>query len=310
MTIKAKKFKKTLVTGGTGFIGSKLINYFRRTDHPYIVLTRSKYFEDSNFVTLNNLDEIPQEAFRNVDRVIHLAGISKDTKKLDFATENQYLNANVNYTKNILNSSIEEGVKSFIFISTSKVSKLDLNSSEFKKNLKKESLDIYALSKKKAENLILILSKNKTIKINILRPSIVYGPGSKGNLNLLINLIKIGLILKFKSLKNKKSLVHVDDLIKAIDFISLNGLDREIYNISGGEYNIEEISKVIADIYNKKTIKLSISESTFSLLIKTGYPLNKILKRLSKEEIHSSDKLLKLGFNFSKTLYNVDHSDF
>tara|TARA_B100000886_G_scaffold153591_1_gene104554 strand:- start:194 stop:1123 length:930 start_codon:yes stop_codon:yes gene_type:complete len=306
---KDDNFRKTLVTGGTGYIGTRLINFFIKKEHSFIVLTNSAKILKKNYIFLKDINQIPSKAFEGVDRVVHLAGISRDIDSCNEEIEKKYFEANVHFVENILNKAIEEKVKSFVFISSTKAGYSNLNLSKVN-NLSEDQPSIYALTKREAEKKVLEISSDKNIKVNIIRPSLVFGPETKGNLRLLKNLIKIGIKLKFYSLKNRKSLVHVDDVVHAINFLSLNGTGGEIYNVCGNNYDLNEISEIISKIYANKYITIGIPKAILEGISKLSFSKKYFFEKLKREEIYSSKKIKNLGFSFSKTLRNIDKSDY
>ena len=309
MIEKDDNFRKTLVTGGTGYIGTRLINFFIKNEHSFIVLTNSAKILKKNYIFLKDINQIPSKAFEGVDRVVHLAGISRDIDSCNEEIEKKYFEANVHFVENILNKAIEEKVKSFVFISSTKAGYSNLNLSKVN-NLSEDQPSIYALTKREAEKKVLEISSDKNIKVNIIRPSLVFGPETKGNLRLLKNLIKIGIKLKFYSLKNRKSLVHVDDVVHAINFLSLNGTGGEIYNVCGNNYDLNEISEIISKIYANKYITIGIPKAILEGISKLSFSKKYFFEKLKREEIYSSKKIKNLGFSFSKTLRNIDKSDY
>ena len=309
MIEKVDSFRKTLVTGGTGYIGTRLINFFIKNEHSFIVLTNSAKILKKNYIFLKDINQIPSKAFEGVDRVVHLAGISRDIDSCNEEIEKKYFEANVHFVENILNKAIEEKVKSFVFISSTKAGYSNLNLSKVN-NLSEDQPSIYALTKREAEKKVLEISSDKNIKVNIIRPSLVFGPETKGNLRLLKNLIKIGIKLKFYSLKNRKSLVHVDDVVHAINFLSLNGTGGEIYNVCGNNYDLNEISEIISKIYANKYITIGIPKAILEGISKLSFSKKYFFEKLKREEIYSSKKIKNLGFSFSKTLRNIDKSDY
>ncbi len=309
MIEKDDNFRKTLVTGGTGYIGTRLINFFIKKEHSFIVLTNSAKILKKNYIFLKDINQIPSKAFEGVDRVVHLAGISRDIDSCNEEIEKKYFEANVHFVENILNKAIEEKVKSFVFISSTKAGYSNLNLSKVN-NLSEDQPSIYALTKREAEKKVLEISSDKNIKVNIIRPSLVFGPETKGNLRLLKNLIKIGIKLKFYSLKNRKSLVHVDDVVHAINFLSLNGTGGEIYNVCGNNYDLNEISEIISKIYANKYITIGIPKAILEGISKLSFSKKYFFEKLKREEIYSSKKIKNLGFSFSKTLRNIDKSDY
>ena len=110
-----------LITGGTGYLGSRLAHYLLAFGHEVIVASRYKknkfsYLKDFRFVNFDLQNkEVLKQCLKNVDTVFHLA---------DLNAQNSYLNPqnaiaiNGKGTLNLLETCIEKNVKNFIYFST------------------------------------------------------------------------------------------------------------------------------------------------------------------------------------------------
>ena len=65
-----------LITGGTGMIGSALVQQLRNADHEIRILSRSRSEDPKNFFWHIEKDEIDEKVFADLDGIIHLAGAS------------------------------------------------------------------------------------------------------------------------------------------------------------------------------------------------------------------------------------------
>ncbi len=74
----------------------------------------------------------------------------------------------------------------------------------------------YGGSKLQAEQALINLAKDSNMTWTILRPTLVYGPGNRANMERLMKLIKRGLPLPFGAIKNRRSFVFVGNLVAAI----------------------------------------------------------------------------------------------
>lgn len=211
-----------LITGASGFIGRNLLNHQRfkkaiciGTTNP---LTGNKfiYFD----LLTDDLDIIP---FKKVDCVIHLAGLAHEvSKKRTNLNLNRYLEINTEATIKLAIKASENNVKKFIFISSIKVlGEETLGNNKFNHKSPYNPKDSYAISKMLAEKKLLQLSEKSDMRFIIIRPPLVYGKNVKGNFLSLYKILKIKIPLPFGSIKNKRSILSInnfiDILIKCID---------------------------------------------------------------------------------------------
>lgn len=207
---------KIVLTGGAGFVGSHLLknNFF----HQALAIGRTKPIHHKNFKNIsligdNNLIKI----LKDVDIVVHLAAkahIMNDNIKNPI--EN-YREANKSITLNLAKQAAIAGVKRFIFISTIKVLGEQLDSSlAFKYSDPCNPQDPYSISKHEAEIGLRVIGKKYNMEIVIIRPPLIYGQGVKGNFSMLLKLVKLSIPVPIRSIKNKRSLVSVDNLVDLI----------------------------------------------------------------------------------------------
>jgi nucleoside-diphosphate-sugar epimerase len=190
---------KILVTGANGFVGQRFLNYNRTTF-------------DIEIISLRN-DDWKTKNFANIDAVIHLAGKAHEMQKID---DQIYFDINYELTKKLFEKVKNEGVKQFIYISSTKV----YGDDEYD-NLNEQSpcnpTDAYGKSKLQAEQYL--LAQTNTI-VSIVRPPLIYGPGVKGNMQKIMELCNSNKPLPFANIQNKRSMVYVDNLIELINAIT------------------------------------------------------------------------------------------
>lgn len=210
-----------LVTGATGFVGGHLLPpLLEQPDNVRAALRTLPTSQMATGVDLCQVGDINastnwQDALQDVDIVIHLASrahILKETVADPMAAFNQ---VNVEGTRQLVQQSIEAGVKHFIFISS--VGAMTTLSDDC---LTEESACVpdspYGRSKWQAEQDLMALAQTTAMKWTILRPTLVYGPHNPGNMERLIKLVDRGLPLPFGLIKNRRSLVYVGNLVDAI----------------------------------------------------------------------------------------------
>ena len=109
------------------------------------------------------------------------------------------------------------GVKKFIFLSTIGVLGENTNARKpFTIFDKPNPIQDYAISKYEAEQTLLELSFKTGLEVTIIRPPLVYGSQSKGNLSRLIKLINSGIPIPFGAIKNHRSMIGIDNLVDLI----------------------------------------------------------------------------------------------
>lgn len=179
-------------------------------------------------------------ALSGVECVVHLAGrahILRDTAADPLA---EYRSVNVNATLNLARQAAECGVKRLVFLSSIKVNG---NSSEPGRPFIEadppapaKKLDAYALSKLEAERGLMSVATESRLEVVIIRPPLVYGPGVKANFAALVRAVARGIPLPLGAIRNKRSLIGVDNLA---DFILVcadqPAAANQVFLVSDGE---------------------------------------------------------------------------
>ena len=156
----------------------------------------------------------------------------------------------------------------------------------------------YGKSKLLAE--LYILSKNIPSKkrVYILRPCMIHGPNSKGNLKLLYKLVSKKIPWILGAFKNMRSYCSIENLLFVInEIIHNNAIPSGVYNVADDEQlSTNEIISLIAKSNNQKKIILNVHPFIIKIIAKIGdvipLPLNsKRLKKLTESYIVSNEKI-------------------
>ena len=112
---------------------------------------------------------------------------------------------------------------------------------------------IYGKSKREAEIKLLKIGKEYGMHVSIIRPSLVYGPNVKGNLQLMLSGIKKGWFPPLPEIGNKRSMIHVDDLVRAILLVATDErANGEIFIATDSmPYSSREIYNTMCDVLEK-----------------------------------------------------------
>ncbi len=209
---------KILITGASGFVGAALLDILQEKYDDLVLLGRSNNVSQFKFyqAEIDSKSDYT-EALKHVDVVIHVAARAHVLNEDSAKANDLYQEINTRGTLNLAKQSIASGVKRFIFISSVKVngeqtqlgkpfSSMDIPSPE----------DAYGQSKADAEKGLLEISAVSDLEVVIIRPPLVYGRGVKANFASMMQLATKNLPLPFGSIKNKRSMVGIDNLVDLI----------------------------------------------------------------------------------------------
>jgi len=211
-----------LVTGATGFVGRSLCSRLR--DDGFFVRGTQRNLE-SHLSLLQGIEPVlidplgPNTSWGasldGIDTIIHLAArvhIMNDPSK-DPLSEFRYVN--VEGTSKLARDAVKSGVKRFVYISSIKV-----NGEKSSRGYAQDSLaqpsDPYAISKWEAEQALRRIENETGLEVVVIRPTLVYGPGVKANFLNMMKTIQLGVPLPLASIKNKRSLIFIGNLVDAI----------------------------------------------------------------------------------------------
>jgi UDP-glucose 4-epimerase len=298
------------VTGGSGFIGQRLVAALKQSDSEIRFLSRKCQFEDTIVCDLQS-DFIPNDALYGIDTVFHLAGFSHDVRDAR-RIESFYRNVNVNATIELAKLAVKSGVKRFVFVSSVKAggnSASDKYATEVNKEMPE---GIYGKTKREAEIGLLKIGKESGMFVSIIRPSLVYGPNAKGNLQSMLSGIRRGWFPPLPETGNRRSMIHVDDLVRAILLVAdEDRANGEIFIATDGTtYSSREIYDVMCKISGKPTSKWSVPKTLFDIASLASPRIKYKLNKLLGDECYSSAKLEALGFKAQKTLKDMNETDF
>lgn len=210
---------KILVTGANGFVGRALCTEAVRRGFDVHALTRQAFqMERGVEVTvLANWHESAEKlahCFCGVDTVFHLAArvhVMHDTAADPIV---EYRKTNVHLTQHLLMLAQQAGVRRFVYLSSIKVNGEQTKpNSPFNAEDAVHPTDPYAQSKWEAEECIAQFCDNHPMQFTIIRPPLVYGPGVGANFLALLKLIRYPVILPFRSIENRRSMISRANLV-------------------------------------------------------------------------------------------------
>ncbi len=298
----------SLITGATGFIGQRLIHAL---DGKIKVLSRKQHPNHSTMVCDLSKEFILNIDLDDVSTVYYLAGIAHDTRE-GYRYADQYQKVNVDSMVKLANIATKSGVKKFIYISSIKAGGSSSDGKCIDEMSQYSLKDIYGISKREAELKLLKIGKESGMHVSIIRPSLVYGPNVKGNLQLMLSGINKGWFPPLPETGNKRSMIHVDDLVRAILLVSDDDrANGEIFIATDGTpHSSRDIYNSMCSVLGKLIPKWSVPKFLFDMVSLVNPSIKYKFNKLLGDECYSSSKLEALGFKAQKTLKDMNETDF
>ena len=266
------------LTGASGFVGKNLVDYF-------------KYSQTIVKAIRNTSIEIEEQA------VIHLAGKAHDLKNV--SSPDEYYKVNTELTQEIFDAFLASKAKVFITLSSVKAVADEVNGELTEEEIP-NPVTHYGKSKLLAEQYILSKEIPKGKRIYILRPCMIHGPGNKGNLNLLYNLVSKGFPWLLGNFENRRSFCSIENLCFVFrELIERDDIPSGVYNIADDvSLSTNEVVRLIAESKGKVARILRLNKSVVSDLARLGdmlrLPLNtERLRKLTESYMVSNDKIRK-----------------
>jgi UDP-glucose 4-epimerase len=301
---------KILVTGASGFIGQRMLARLKVRDSEIRILSRKPYKEYDTVCCDFLENNIPESALDSIDTIFHIAGFAHDFSNKNDSID-KYYKVNVSATIELAKLAIQAGVKRFIFVSTVKAGGVLSTIGENNEMDQAEPQDIYGKTKREAELGLLEICSSSDMQIVIIRPALVYGPGMKGNLKLMLKGVRNGWFPPLPETKNKRSMIHVDDLVHALIMVAKNKqTNGEIFIATDGNtYSSFEIYQTMRKLSGKSEIKWSIPIVFFKLAAKFNLRLKNKIQKILGSECYSSKKLQSIGFKAHNSLKKMNQNE-
>ena len=312
-----------LITGIHGFVGNNLVDSLKDNHIIYgLDIIYSK--KEGVFQTFgwNEIDILP-----NIDVIIHLAGKAHDTKNQ--SNSQDYFDINTKLTKKIYDWFLKSNAKKFIFFSSVKAAADRVEGEMLTEDIVPSPKGPYGESKIAAEKYIqskwtvesgqLIAGKEGIDKDNcqlstpgtelsrsinyelkrvyILRPCMIHGPGNKGNLNLLYQVVRKGIPYPLGAFENRRSFTSVDNLSFVIEQLIIKNIPSGIYNVGDDEtLSTNELIALMAKILDKPNRTWNWNKSLIQFCAKIGTALHlslntERLQKLTENYVVSNAKL-------------------
>ncbi|MDQ7090126.1 MAG: NAD-dependent epimerase/dehydratase family protein [Methylococcales bacterium] len=281
--------KKVLITGTNGFIGRILWQHLQALSIDVVNLVRNNDIELPNKIILDLTHEWAVNPCDGVDTVFHLAGKAHALSEIS-QDRADYHRINTEGTQKLLEAAQQAGVVRFIYFSSVKA----VGDSESMQNETSERVadTPYGHSKFAAEHLV--LHGGYVPHPVVIRPCMVYGNSDKGNLPKMIKAIARGFFPSLPEVNNRRSMVHVEDVVRAALLTAENPKAAgQIYIVSDGHpYSSRQLYELICLALDKRPARFTIPLIFLEALAFIGDLIGKLMARRFIFDSEVKQKLL------------------
>ncbi|HUW25572.1 MAG TPA: SDR family oxidoreductase [Gallionella sp.] len=243
-----------LVTGANGFVGRPLCAKLLRRGQSVCAAVRSAGTQVENIevvqVGLINGKTDWTDALRDIDVVIHLAArvhVMHDNTDDPLA---EFRRVNTVGTECLARSAAASGVKRLVYVSSIKVNGEETpDGQSYSEQDVPAPQDPYGISKWEAEQALHRVVQETGLEVVIVRPTLVYGPGVKGNFTQMMRAVAHGIPLPFAASHNQRDLIYVGNLVDALIACATHpAAAGQTYLVSDGEFiSTPDLLRCLAD---------------------------------------------------------------
>lgn len=239
---------RVLVTGGFGFIGSRLGEALRVRGHDVVLLDYRKPDYsireipdvESYLIDLTDGESLERLPIGRADVIVHLAG--QPSAAASFRDPAGDLRANTETTVRLLEWGRAKGIRKFLYASTFNVYGEKLSEEPYSENDFCEPKSPYGVSKLQAEHYVRLLSSRYAIDWNVLRMFNIFGPGQDptdpdhGMINIFLNQLRFSDEVVVKGgLDRYRDFLFIDDAVEAWSLcVESKKAVGQVFNVGSG----------------------------------------------------------------------------
>ena len=239
------------IIGGSGFIGTSISKQYTKDNQEFLVIDKkppshSKY----KFLKIDITDKTQFLAKRNQGSIINLAAEHRD----DVTPKSLYYSTNVDGARNVCEYATLNECKKIIF--TSSVAVYGIENRNVSESDPAKPFNDYGKSKLSAEDVYINWQKEKPLErtVVLIRPTVVFGEGNRGNVYNLFNFIMNGKFMMIGDGKNIKSIAYVENISKFIRSCVDEKPGVHIYNyVDKPDLTMRELVSTVNELKRKRS---------------------------------------------------------
>lgn len=297
-----------LITGGTGFIGRNLVEYFIEKGFQVSTLSSRKLSQNQAQVMHYCCDILDHNKLvsimKSIDVLIHCAAIYQ----IGYYDNKHMAAVNIGGTRNVLEAAKQTNIKNIIYLSTTAVHGETLGELGDESTLHNGKFRSYYEQTKHIAHAIALDYVEQGLPLNIISPGGIYGCYDQGPIYQAISDLVKGKLPVIIDTFSTFNLSHVDDVCQAVDLVLKSEGVGEEYIVAQTVLSFEEIINKAADHFKLgrpkkvKPSRLWLLATLFSLLskvMKKTFPLNSEVLQImdGSSYTYKSDKIInRLGW--------------
>lgn len=244
------------VIGGCGFLGTSLCRLLEEHQLRYLSYDLVPT-DNAQFIDVEHLDA---NKLRDVHTLINLAAVHRD----DVRPLSRYDDVNVKGASNICDAARAIGINKIIF--TSSVAVYGFAEPDTGETGAIDYFNDYGRTKYEAELIYKQWQAEdpENRSLVIVRPTVVFGPGNRGNVYNLLKQIHSRLFVMFGDGENKKSMAYVENVAAFLHYSMKFGAGVHLYNyIDKPDFSMNElVANARRTLFGKSNVGLKLPSAT------------------------------------------------
>jgi GlcNAc-P-P-Und epimerase len=277
------------VIGGSGFIGTRLCQNLADRQVPFEIIDlkpSGRFPEKTRIADIRDYAALHDAV--SGDKIIHLAAVHRD----DVRDKSEYYTTNVDGTRNICRVAEEKGIGQIVFTST--VAVYGFAEPDTGEDGAINPFNDYGKSKYEGEGVLRDWQSGGASgrALTIVRPTVVFGEGNRGNVFNLLNQIASGRFVMIGNGRNRKSMAYVGNIAAFLEAAADNGSGSQVFNyIDKPDFDMNRlVASVRQTLVGKKGVGLRLPYG-FGLLL--GWLADLVAKATGKNLPVSSIRVKK-----------------
>ena len=263
---------KIAITGGSGFIGTRLRQLLEADGHECVIID----LRHSNPVDILDYPALV-DALAGCEAIYHLAAEHRD----DVFPRSKYYDVNVKGSRYVANAADKNGITRIIF--TSSFAVYGLNARTPDETSPPAPFNDYGESKLEGEQVLRDWAAHtQDANLTIVRPTVVFGEGNRGNVYTLVNQVASGKFLMVGNGANKKSMAYVGNVAAFLYWLLERGEPGEVYNYCDApDFSMNRLVRTVCQKLGREKPHLSLP---YAVGLSVGYACD-IVARISGKKL-------------------------